>query len=221
MIWLIVGIVFIMWEYKYMWSRFVYILLGLLLFVTFNARAEGGDASREQVFFQHNKVLIVYLSRTQNTKAVADMIQRYTRGDLVSIELVKPYPSNYRKTVEQVSQENESNYLPELKTHIENIEQYDTVFIGFPTWGMQLPPPMKSFLSSYSLSDKTVIPFNTNAGYGVGSSFEQVIQLCKGCNVRQGISLVGGVERDGKLLEIKQQRAKDVEAEVVQWLSSL
>lgn len=200
-----------------MWSRFVYILL----LVTVNARAEGGDVSLEQVFFQHNKVLIVYLSRTQNTKAVADMIQRYTKGDLVSIELVKPYPNNYRETVEQVRQENESCFLPELKTQIENIKHYDTVFLGFPTWGMQLPPPMKSFLRSYSLSDKTVIPFNTNAGHGVGSSFEQVIQLCKGCNVIQGISLVGGVERDGKLLEIKQQRAKDVEAEVVKWLSSL
>lgn len=204
-----------------MWSRFVYILFGLVLLVTFNARAEGGDVSREQVFFQHNKVLIVYLSRTQNTKAVADMIQRHTKGDLVSIELLKPYPNNYRETVEQVRQENESSYLPELKTQIENIEYYDTVFLGFPTWGMQLPPPMKSFLRSYSLSNKTVIPFNTNAGYGVGSSFEQVIQLCEGCNVRQGISLVGGVERDGKLLEIKQQRAKDVEEEVVKWLSSL
>lgn len=200
-----------------MWSRFVYILL----LVTVNARAEGGDASLEQVFFQHNKVLIVYLSRTQNTKAVADMIQRYTKGELVSIELVKPYPNNYRETVEQVRQENESGFLPELKTQIEKIKHYDTVFLGFPTWGMQLPPPMKSFLRSYSLSDKTVILFNTNAGHGVGSSFEQVIQLCEGCNVRQGISLVGGAKRDGKLLEIKQQRAKDVEAEVVKWLSSL
>lgn len=204
-----------------MWIRCAYILLGLVLLVTFNARAEENHVSRERVFFQKNKVLIVYLSRTQNTKAVADMIQRYTKGDLVSIELVKPYPSNYRKTVEQVKQENESNYLPELKTRIENIEQYDTVFIGFPTWGMQLPPPMKSFLSSYSLSNKTVIPFNTNAGYGVGSSFEQIIQLCEGCHVKQGISFVGGIERDGKLLEIKQQRAKDVEAEVLKWLGSL
>ncbi|WP_196769645.1 flavodoxin [Vibrio natriegens] len=204
-----------------MWIRCAYILLGLVLLVTFNARAEGNHVSRERVVFKKNKVLIVYLSRTQNTKAVADMIQRYTKGDLVSIELVKPYPSNYRKTVEQVKQENESNYLPELKTRIENIEQYDTVFIGFPTWGMQLPPPMKSFLSSYSLSNKTVIPFNTNAGYGIGSSFAQVIQLCERCNVRQGISFVGGIERDGKLLEIKQQRAKDVETEVVKWLGSL
>ncbi len=204
-----------------MWGRFVCFWFGLVFFVTCNAEAEGRDSRDEQVFFQQHKVLIVYLSRTHNTQAVANMIQRHTKGDLVSIELVKPYPSNYRKTVEQVRQENESGFLPELKTRIENIEQYDTVFVGFPTWGMQLPPPIKSFLRRYSLANKTVIPFNTHAGYGVGSSFQQVIQWCDGCHVRQGISLLGGAERDGKLLVIKQQRAKDVEDEVLHWLASL
>jgi putative NADPH-quinone reductase len=62
-------------------------------------------------------------------------------------------------------------YLPPLKTKIDPVEQYDVMFLGFPTWGMHLPVPIKSFLNQYSLKGKTVIPFNTDAGYGEGSSF--------------------------------------------------
>src|SRR6478672_3725653 len=119
---------------------------------------------------ENKKILIVYLSRTNNTKAIAEIIQRNVGGTLVALELEKPYPENYHETVQQVVKENETGYLPPLKTKIDSIEKYDFVFIGFPTWDMKMPPPMKSFLHEYNLGGKTVIPFNTNAGYGVGSS---------------------------------------------------
>ena len=92
-----------------------------------------------------DKILIVYLSRTSNTKAIAEMIQRNAGGTLVAIELEKPYPENYRATVEQVVKENVTGYLPPLKTKIDSIQNFDVVFVGFPTWGLKLPPPMKSF----------------------------------------------------------------------------
>ena len=82
-----------------------------------------------------------------------------------------PYPEDYRTTVDQVVKENETGFFPPLKTKIDRVEQYDVVFVGFPTWDMQLPPPIKSFLKQYNLKGKTVVPFNTNAGYGIGSSF--------------------------------------------------
>src|SRR5687768_3211516 len=71
------------------------------------------------------KTLIVYLSRTNNTKIIAEMIQRHTGGKLVALELKKPYPADYRATVQQVAQENETGYLPPLKTRIDSIQQYD------------------------------------------------------------------------------------------------
>ena len=120
------------------------------------------------------KVLIVYLSRTNNTKAIAEIIQRNVGGTLVALELEKPYPENYQQTVQQVVKENETGYLPPLKTKIDSIEKYDFIFLGFPTWDMKMPPPMKSFLKQYDLNGKTIIPFNTNAGYGVGTGFETV-----------------------------------------------
>jgi flavodoxin len=168
-----------------------------------------------------SKILIVYLSRTNNTKAIAEMIQKKVGGALVALELEKPYPSNYTATVEQVARENEEGYLPPLKTKIDLIEQYDFVFLGFPTWGMQLPPPVKSFLRQSNLQGKTVIPFNTNAGYGTGSSFQAVKELCSQCKVLEGLVIKGGAERDGQFLVIQGATAKEANKDVENWLRKL
>jgi flavodoxin len=170
---------------------------------------------------QDRKILIVYLSRTNNTKAVAEFIREEVGGTLVALELETPYPADYRTTVEQVAKENETGYLPPLKTKIDRIEQYDTVFVGFPTWGMQLPPPVKSFLRQYSFKGKTVIPFNTHAGYGQGSSLATVKDLCPESTVLEGFITRGGIERDGVLLAIKDERAAEVKSEVRNWLRKI
>lgn len=121
-------------------------------------------AGKEQ-YQESDSTLIVYLSRTNNTKAVAEMIHNEVGGDLVGVELENPYPEDYDAIVKQVAEENASGLLPPLKTNVD-MAQYDTIFFGFPTWGMQLPPPMKSFLNENDLKGKIIIPFNTNAGYG-------------------------------------------------------
>lgn len=168
-----------------------------------------------------DKILIVYLSRTNNTKAIAEIIHKYVGGKLVSLELEKPYPENYRETVQQVVRENETGFLPPLKTKIENIEQYNVVFVGFPTWGMKLPPPLKSFLNQYNLRGKTVIPFNTNGGYGIGTSFQTVKELCPNSKIPEGFSMAGGEEINGKLLVIKDEKAKEAEVRVISWLKKI
>lgn len=165
-----------------------------------------------------DKILIVYLSRTKNTKAVAEMIQEQVGGTLIEVELVTPYPEDYRAIVAQVARENESGFLPPLKTKISNLDQYEVIYLGFPTWGMQLPPPMKSFLTDNNLSGKTVIPFDTNAGYGIGSSFETVKELCSECQILEGFSTKGGIERDGILFVMEGEREVEVRQEVRKWL---
>jgi flavodoxin len=167
------------------------------------------------------KILIVYLSRTNNTKAIAEFIHQRVGGTMVALELETPYPADYNATVQQVARENETGYLPPLKTKIDRIEQYDFVFLGFPTWGMQLPPPVKSFLRQYSLKGKTVIPFNTNAGYGEGSSFQTLRELCPQSTVLEGFVTRGGVERDGQYLVIKEARAEEAQKEVESWLRKI
>ena len=154
------------------------------------------------------KILIVYLSRTNNTKAIAEIIHQKIGGNLVALELETPYPADYNTTVQQVVHENETGYLPPLKTKIEHMEQYDVLFLGFPTWGMQLPPPIKSFLHQYDLKGKTVIPFNTNGGYGPGNSFQTVRELCPQSTILEGFVIRGGSERDGQYLVIKDARSR-------------
>lgn len=168
-----------------------------------------------------NNVLIVYLSRTKNTKAVAEMIYKNVGGTLVELELESPYPEDYEQIVTQVVNENEAGFLPLLKTKIDSIEKYGTVFIGFPTWGMQLPPPVKSFLTEYNLKGKTIVPFNTNAGYGIGSSFETIKQLCPNSKILNGFEIKGGIERDGILFVMEGEKLKELEIGVEKWLHKL
>ena len=175
------------------------------------------DCSNAQSLSSKN-VLIVYLSRTNNTKAIAEIIKANVGGTLVALELEKPYPKNYQQTVQQVVKENETGYLPALKTKIDSIEKYDIIFIGFPTWDMRMPPPMKSFLHQYNFSGKTIVPFNTNAGYGVGSGFETVKELCSDSKIAEGFEIRGGIEKDGVYLAIEGERRKEAEKKIKDWL---
>jgi flavodoxin len=197
----------------------------LIIAVTICLLSQDSSAQRlpanPQPLAREQNVLIVYLSRTSNTKAVAEIIRRDVGGRMVAIELEKPYPADYNATVQQVARENETGYLPPLKTKIDRIEQYDVVFVGFPTWGMQLPPPVKSFLRDYNLKGKIVVPFNTNGGYGAGSSFQTVRELCPQSTVLEGFSTRGGAERDGQYLVINGARAKEVQEQVKSWLRKI
>ena len=198
-------------------QKFVLFILSILCFFSCSKAQE----TTRKESLKDKKVLIVYLSRTKNTKTIAEIIQKNVSGDLVELELQNPYPENYKAIVDQVSKENESGFLPPLKTKIQNIEKYDVVFIGFPTWGMKLPPPMKSFLKQYNLKGKTIIPFNTNAGYGIGSSFDTVKELSTQSKVLEGFTMKGGVERDGILFVMEGKKKIEAEKKVREWLTRI
>jgi flavodoxin len=198
------------------------LLLGLFLLASTCSSCQTKEVETSgEPTLDSEKVLIVYLSRTNNTKALAEIIHSNVGGTLVGLELQNPYPENYKATVAQVAKENETGYLPPLKTKIDSIDKYEVVFVGFPTWGMQLPPPVKSFLKQYNLSGKTVIPFNTNAGYGIGSTFDTVKELCPNSRVLEGFSIKGGIERDGILFVMEGEKEKQAQNEVKLWLKKI
>lgn len=208
-------------------TLFTYWLFTLLFSTSYCSKSEQGS-QRSRVtptalseVWQPKNILIVYLSRTSNTKALAEIIHKKVGGDLVPLELVSPYPENYQQIVAQVADENANGFLPPLKTKINNIQSYDVVFLGAPTWGMQLPPPMKSLLSQYDFTGKTVIPFNTNGGYGLGSSFQTVNQLCPNSDVLEGFTTKGGSERDGILFVMQGNKEVQVQNEVQKWLKKI
>ena len=192
-------------------------ILTILCLLCSSSLAQKPPANPQRMPTEKN-TLIVYLSRTGNTKAIAEIIHQKTAGKLVALELQTLYPTDYHATVQQVVRENETGYLPPIKTTIDGMDQYDFVFLGFPTWDMQLPPPVKSFLRQYSFRGKTIIPFNTNGGYGPGSTFQTVRELCPQSTVLQGFSTRGGSERDGQLLAIKDAKAEEARKEVENWL---
>ena len=166
------------------------------------------------------KILIVYLSRTNNTKAIAEFIHQKVGGTIVALELETPYPADYNATVQQVARENETGYLPPLKTKDRPHRAVRCCVSGLSDLG-ELPPPVKSFLRQYSLKGKTVIPFNTNAGNGEGSSFQTVSELCPQSTVLEGFVIRGGLERDGQYLVIKGARAEEAQKEVESWLRKI
>lgn len=200
-------------------AHFLLVLAGFVALVACGVAS--AQSRSDSLGWSGRRVLVVYLTRTNNTKAVAQLIHDVVGGNLVELQLQTPYPADYLATVQQVARENETGFLPPLKTAIDRLESYDVVFVGFPTWGMQLPPPMKSFLRQHDLSDKTVIPFNTNAGYGTGTSFQTVAQLCPRSTVLEGLTVRGGIERDGELFVMDGARLADTRREVARWLNKL
>jgi flavodoxin len=196
------------------------LILSMLIGLTYGC-SDAQSIAPEQKQRSSTKTLIIYLSRTGNTKAVAEMIHNNVGGKLVALELEKPYPEDYKTAVDQVTAENNTGFLPVLKTKFDSMENFDKIFIGFPTWGMQLPPPIKSFLKNYDLKGKTIIPFNTNAGYGIGSSFDQVKKLSRNSTVLEGVSFTGGIERDKVYFVMEGKKRETTNAEISKWLSGL
>ncbi len=194
---------------------------GLLAGCLDGSSSETEEQNTSSQTADENRVLIVFFSRTENTQAVAEIIQQEVGGELFEVLPAEPYPVDYDTLVSQVDEENEAGYTPPLKCNVENIGTYDTVFFGAPTWDMQLPPPMKTFLSEHDLSGKTVVPFNTNGGYGVGSSFQTVADRSPNADVLESFSTRGGLERDGIYLAIKDERREEVHTGVTDWLQNL
>lgn len=97
--------------------------------------------------------------RQGNTEFVAKIIQETVGGDMFRIETVQDYPLDHDPLVDQAADEQEENLRPELVSHIENLERYDTIILGFPNWWGDLPMPVYSFLEEYDFGAKTIIPF--------------------------------------------------------------
>ncbi len=154
------------------------------------------------------KVLIIYFSRTGNTREIARQIHEMAGGDIVELRTVEPYPEAYNAVVEQAREELRSGFKPALKTKVEQIGSYDVVFVGSPNWWGTIAGPVKTFLSEYDLSGKTVVPFITHAGSGLGRSVADIAALCPNSTIPDGLAVWG-------------EDAKNARNDVSAWLSGL
>ena len=126
-----------------------------------------------------------------NTETVAEKIAVYLDTDIFRIETVSDYPEDYTETTNVAMLELNANARPKLKSSIDNIREYDTVFLGYPNWWGTMPMCVCTFLESYDFSGKTILPFCTHEGSGPGHSEKDIVKFCPDSDVKKGLAIRG------------------------------
>ena len=152
---------------------------------------------------QEPRVLVSYFSRSGTTRQVAQEIESQTGGTLFEIVPEEPYPDDYDATVERFRQEREENARPAVASLVEDISDYDVVFVGFPIWGGDIPYVVRTFLEQYDLTGKTIVPFCTHGGSRFGSSISTLEELCPDSVIADGYETSGSLS-DGDVTEISE-----------------
>lgn len=158
----------------------------------------GNDAETPET--QGNKVLVAYFSATGTTEGVAEHIANGLNADIYEIMPEEPYTdadlnyndNNSRSTIEM----NDSTSRPAISGSVADMDQYDIVFIGYPIWWGEAPRIVSTFVESYNFSGKTVVPFCTSGGSGVGSSASNLEQLTSDATWMEGRRLNGSDSQD-------------------------
>ena len=139
------------------------------------------------------KVLVVYFSATGTTKSAAKKVQKATGGTLYQIKAAEPYTSadlNYdNDDCRANTEQHDDSVRPEIKGKVKNIKNYDVIFIGYPIWRGTEPMIMRTFLESYNLKGKTIVPFCTSGGSGISGSMKVIKASAKGAKVVNGKDL--------------------------------
>ncbi len=183
----------------------------------------GGTSEEESDDASGSGILIVYFSHTGenhnvgviekgNTHIIADMIAEETGADLFEIVTAEPYPDTYDECTDVAKREQKENARPEIVDPPEDLDGYDTVFIGYPIWWGDLPMAVYTFLESYDFSGKTVVPFCTHEGSGLSGTESSIEETCSGATVLDGLAIRGATAQD------EQEEAK---SDVLDWLGEL
>lgn len=168
------------------------------------------------------KCLIAYFSRVGNnyvsgkivnlpvgnTEVVADMIREITGGDVFSIDTVQSYPRDYSATTNVAKKELNDNARPGLSGHVENMDSYNVIFLGYPNWWGTMPMPVFTFLEEYDFFGKTIVPFCTHEGSGLGRSEKDIVKLCPKAKLLKGLAIQGS-------------RVSAAKKDVTDWLNEL
>ncbi|MFX1570906.1 MAG: flavodoxin [Promethearchaeota archaeon] len=133
-----------------------------------------------------------------NTEFIAKMINEIIKGDMFHIVTVKSYPEDYEETTKVAKQELKSNARPELSDRVVDMDTYDIIFLGYPNWWGTLPMAVCSFLETHDFSGKTIIPFCTHEGSGLGGSVRLIKKLCPKADVVNEISFRGGSVKNAR-----------------------
>ncbi|GFZ30784.1 flavodoxin [Clostridium zeae] len=126
-----------------------------------------------------------------NTEVAATIIQKITESDIFRIESISTYPKDYHETTDVAKKELRESARPELTSEVSNMDSYDVIFLGYPNWWGTMPMAVFTFLESYDFSRKTIVPFCTHEGSGMGHSESDIKKLCQGATVERGLPIKG------------------------------
>mgnify|MGYP005768626531 CR=1 FL=1 len=127
-----------------------------------------------------------------NTEIAAKMIQEITGADLFKIDPIMPYAKGYNECIAQAQEDQRRGARPELKEYPQSIDQYDTIYLGYPNYWGTMPMPVFTFLEHFDFTGKTIRPFCTHEGSGLGHSEKDIRRLCPGAKVEKGLAIHGG-----------------------------
>ena len=157
---------------------------------------------------ENGNVLVVYFSHTGNTENVANFIHEAVGGDIVKLETEEPYTDNYNDLLDIAQEEKNENARPALSTKIDNIDQYDTIFLGYPIWWGDMPMAIYTFLDEYDLSGKTIAPFVTSGGSGLSGTPGDIEDEEPNATVTEGLS-------------VRDSNSENSQSAVNEWLSEI
>lgn len=150
------------------------------------------SASKSKPAETESKSLVVYFSWSGNTENVAKSIQKQTDSDIFEIVPATPYSDDYDTVVDLAQNEQRNNARPAISNSIENIEQYDVIYVGFPNWWGDMPMILYTFFDTYDLSGKTVAPFCTSGGSGLSNTVNEMKDLEPNATVTNGLHIGSG-----------------------------
>ena len=149
----------------------------------------GMSFPRNAAAAERKKTLIIFYSWSGNTKGIATQIHQKIGGDLVELELVRPYSSNYNTCLDEAKRDMERGARPELKTKIADMGQYDIVYLGYPNWWSTIPMPIATLLETYDFSGKIILPFCSHGGGRLGRSVTDIAKLAPKSTIKEALSV--------------------------------
>jgi len=202
-------------------KTFLSLLLPFCLFIGC-AKTQDSKPIQQESKQKPHKVLVAFFSKTGdnygvgsikigNTHKVADEIARQTNATLFEIKPTTPYPDAYKACTEVAQEEFKNNARPKIKGHVEDMDEYDTVYLGFPIWWGDAPMPVYTFLESYNMEGKQIYPFATHEGSVMGHSESALKKALPKSTVHKGLAIYG---------HTAQKDAQFVQTAVKNWLNS-
>lgn len=158
-----------------------------------------------------SKKIVVYFSYTGHTKMIAEKISKELNCDILELKPIVPYSDNYQEVVDDEQNSEVSNHIPEIEKVNIDLNKYDEIILGFPTWWYRPAPVVRAFLKNNDLTGKNIVPFATNAGW-LGRSFTEVKKLCPKSIVKNEMNIVFESYSDNLQTEM---------SEVENWIKSL